>query len=178
VDVLPLATKSLLAVMLLIAGSAKLADQASFAVTVRLFVPARVPRIAVRGGASGITVAEFALGAVSLSWPATGWINPVVFALACGFMVISGAGYLFRRGQSCRCFGALSRRKFDAAAVARSAAIAAAAAVTMARVRSSLLGIDGVEHLLLLLGGAVVAFAAFAATRSLAVGRTIGLEAR
>jgi hypothetical protein len=178
VDVLPLAAKSLLAVMLLTAGSAKLADQASFAVTVRLFVPARVPRIAVRGVAAGITVAEFALGAVSLSWPATSWINPVVFALACGFTAISGAGYLFRRGQSCRCFGALSRRKFDAAAVARSAAIAAAAAVAMARVRSSLLGIDGVEHLLLLLGGAVVAFAAFAAARSLAVGRTIGLEAR
>ena len=164
--------------MLLVAGSAKLADLASFAVAVRLFVPVGVSRAVVRWVAAGIAVTELALGAVSLSWPAAGWINPAVFTLACGFTAVSGAGYLFRRGQSCRCFGALSRRKFDAAAVVRSAVIAMAAAVAMSRVRPALVGIDRAEHLLLLLAGAVVAFAAFAAARSLAVGRKIGLEVR
>lgn len=177
-DVLPLAAKSLLAVMLLVAGSAKLADLASFAAAVRLFFPVRIARIAVRWVAVGVAVTEFALGSVSLSWPAMGWINPAVFVLTCGFTAVSSAGYLFRRGQSCRCFGALTRREFDVATVARSAVIAVAAAVAMFRVGQALVAIDEVEHLLLLLAGVVVASAAFAASRSLAAGRKIGLEAR
>jgi methylamine utilization protein MauE len=177
-DLLPLAAKSLLAAMLLVAGSAKLADLASFAAAVRLFAPVRIPRIAVRWVAAGIAVTELALGSVSLSWPSTGWINPAVFTLACGFTAVSDAGYLFRRGQSCRCFGALSNRKFDAVALVRSAVITVIAAVAMSRVRSALIGIGGVEHLLLLLASVVVAFAAFTAARTLAVGRKIGLETR
>ena len=68
-DVAALSAKAALAVMLLIAGSAKLADLASFAAAVRLMLSFRVPRAAGRAAALGIAVAELALGGASLSLP-------------------------------------------------------------------------------------------------------------
>ncbi len=177
-DVAALSAKAALAVMLLIAGSAKLADLAGFAAAVRLMLSLRVPRAAVRAAAPGIAVAELALGAASLSLPAVGWINPVVFAAACGFVVVSGAGYAFHRGRSCRCFGALSNRRFDAAGIVRNAAIAAAAAVAMsgAGVRPVMVEIGATAQALLLAAGAVVALAAFSAARALGLARRQELE--
>jgi hypothetical protein len=178
VDVLALAAKSLVAVMLLVAGGAKLADVASFAMAVRLFVSFRVPRPVLRWIAIGVALAELALGAGSLSWPAAGWLNPVVFAMACGFVAVSIAGYVFHRGLSCRCFGALSRRKFDAMGVLRSMAIAAVAAASMSGVAPGLVDVDVAGRVLLLAAGVLVALAAFTAAGSLAVGRKLGVEMR
>lgn len=175
---LALAAKSLIAVMLLVAGGAKLADPASFAAAVRLFVSFRVPRLIIPSIAVGVALAEIALGVASLSWPAVGWLNPVVFALVCGFVAVSGAGYVFHRGMSCRCFGALSRRKFDAMGVLRSIAIAAVAAAALRMVPPALVHVGVAGHLLLLLAGLMVALAAFTAAGSLAVGRRLGVEMR
>ena len=90
--------------------------------------------------------------------------------------MVASAGYVFRRGQSCRCFGALSGRKFDVAGVARNAAIAAVAAVPLVRVRPALTGVDQAQRTGLLLAGLLLALVAFTAARTMAVGREIGLE--
>jgi hypothetical protein len=68
VDVIALAAKSLIAVMLLVAGGAKLADVASFATAVRPFVPLRVPRFVVLWIALGVAIVEFACEWSSGSW--------------------------------------------------------------------------------------------------------------
>lgn len=175
-DVLALVAKSLIAVMLLVAGGAKLADLSSFAAVVRLFVSFRVPRFGVRSIAYGIALAELTIGAFSLSWPAVGWLNPLVFVLACGFVAISCVGYAFHRGRSCRCFGALSKRKFDAMGILRSTVIAVVAGDAMSGVRPTLVGVDFVGSILLLLGGALAALAAFTAATALAISRKVELE--
>jgi hypothetical protein len=171
VDVLVLGSKSALAVLLLVAAGAKLADLTSFAAAVRLFVP-RPPRWPVlRAAALGIALAELALGAASLSSPAAGWLNPVVLAAGCAFVAVSGVGYAFHRGRSCRCFGALSQRKFDAAGIVRSIFIAAAAAVAMAPVPPSSVQLTATSRLLLAAAAAMLAFVAFTAARVLAISR-------
>lgn len=174
--VLAVAAKSLIAVMLLVAGGAKLADPASFAAAVRLFVPLRSPWLVVRAAAVGIAIAELALGAASLSLPSLGWLNPLVFTFTCGFIGVSSVGYVFHRGRSCRCFGALSNRKFDATSVIRSVVIAVVAGVSMLNVPSASLDVTIPGRALLLLGGVVVAVAAFTAARALAFDRRRGME--
>ncbi len=177
-EVLTLAAKSSIAVMLLLAGGAKLADLNSFAAAVRLFISFRIPRPVVWWIAVGIVLTELALGAGSLSWPEAGWLNPIVFTLACGFIVISTVGYIFHRGLSCRCFGALSRRGFDVTGVTRSAVIVIVAAAAMSGVAPALIDVDTSGHLLLFLAGALLALAAFTAARSLGLGRNLGVEMR
>jgi len=174
--VLAVAAKSLIAVMLLVAGGAKLADPASFAAAVRLFVPLRSPWLAVRAAAVGIAAAELALGAASLTLPSVGWLNPLAFSFTCGFIAVSSVGYVFHRGRSCRCFGALSDRKFDATSVIRSAAIAVVAGLSMLKVPPALLAVTIPGRVLVLLGGVVVTVAAFTAARALAFDRRRGME--
>lgn len=168
---LVLGAKSVVAVMLLAAGGAKLADLASFAVTVRLFLPRGVPR-RVRGGAAvGIAVAEVVIGGASLSFPAVRWLNLVVFAAAGVFVLVSVAGFVFYRGQSCRCFGALSQRKFDAAGIVRSLGIATLAAFAMSGVPPESIRLGIGARILLLTAMAIVGFAAFTAAGAVAVSR-------
>jgi hypothetical protein len=168
-DLLILGAKSALAMMLLVAGGAKLADLDGFTATARMFVPRPALRTAVRAVAIAIAFGEVALGAASLSVPAAWWVNPVVLALACAFVAVSAAGYARFRGRSCQCFGALSRRKFDAWGVARAAVIVVAAAVAMTGVRPSALAIPVAARAGLLAAALVVALAAFTAARALAV---------
>jgi hypothetical protein len=170
-DVLVLGAKSALAVLLLVAAGAKLADLPGFAAAVRLFLPRAAPWPAVRAVTLSIALAELALGAASLSSPAAGWLNPVVFAAGCAFVAVSGAGYAFHRGRSCRCFGALSRRRFDIAAIARSILIAAMAAVAMAPVQPSSVQLTVTARLLLLAAAAMLSFAARTAAGVLAASR-------
>jgi hypothetical protein len=170
-DVLVLGAKSALAVLLVVAAGAKLADLPGFASAVRLFVPRPAPWPILRAAALGIALAEFALGAASLSSPAAGWLNPVVWAVGCAFIAVSGAGYAFHRGRSCRCFGALSQRRFDAAGIARSILIAAVAAVAMAPVQPSSVRLTATARFLLLAAAALLAFAALTAARVLAMSR-------
>ena len=169
--VLVLAAKSALAALLLVAGGAKLADLRGFAATVRLFLPARPLRRAVRWIACGVALGELGLGVASLSAPSVGWLNPVIFAVGCGFVAVAAVGFALHRGRSCRCFGALSRRGFDLAALARSVGIAALAALATGRAGPSSLQLTPVQRVLLGLGGCVLALAAGTAARALAVSR-------
>jgi hypothetical protein len=186
-DMLILGAKSALAVLLLVAAGAKLADLPGFASAVGLFVPrpaswavlrpASWPVLrpaswpVLRSVALVIALAELVLGAASLSSPAARWLNPVVFAVCCAFVAVSGAGYAFHRRRSCRCFGALSQRKFDAAGIARSVLAAAAAAFAMAPVQPSSVQLTATSRLLLLAAAAMLAFVAFTAAKVLALSR-------
>jgi hypothetical protein len=176
-----LGAKAMLAVMLLVAGGAKLADRAGFAAAVRLFAPRRVAGSAaalplLRRAALAVALAELALGTVSLTTPALGWVNPVVLAVGCAFVLVSVAGYIFHRGRSCRCFGALSQRRFDLAGIGRAAMIAAVAGLATAVVpagSSVRLGLGG--RALLLGGACLIAGVAWTAARALAASRdTLG----
>jgi hypothetical protein len=175
-NTLALTAKAVVAVMLLVAGGAKLADVAGFAVAVRLLVPLRLPVAAGRALALAVAVAEVAVGLASLSSPATGWLNVIVLGFACGFVGAAVAGYAFHRGHSCRCFGALSRRRFDARGIARAAAIAGAAALATAGPPRAMVTISAADRVLLLLTAALTAVAAFSAGRALGRARSLGLE--
>jgi hypothetical protein len=175
-NALALTAKVIVAVMLLVAGGAKLADVTGFAAAVRLLIPVRMPGVVGRVIALGVAVAEVALGLASLSSPATGWLNTVVLGAACGFVAVSVWGYVFHRGHSCRCFGALSRRKFDALGIARALAIAAAAALATAGLPRAMVEITAADQVLLLLTAALTSLAAFSAARALGTASSLGLE--
>ena len=166
-DTLALMTKAGLAAVLLVAAGAKLADLDGFALTVRLFLP-RIPR---RGAAAAIVGAEFALGTASLCCPAVAWLNLAVLGAGCGFVAVAAAGYAFYRGRACSCFGALSRRRFDAAGIARAAVIAAAAAVAVVAVPPSAVRLAVPQRFGLLAAACLLAAAACTAARALAVSR-------
>jgi len=137
-----LGAKALLAVMLLVAGGSKLAGLDAFAATVLLLAPRPVravlafrapgPRAGARRAAWAVALGELVLGSASLAVPAAGWLNLAVLAAACAFAAVSAAGFAFHRGRSCRCFGALSQRRFDLAGLARSAAVLALAGLATA----------------------------------------------
>jgi hypothetical protein len=165
-----LGAKAALAVMLLVAGGAKLADLAGFAASIRLFAP-RLPPPVPRGVALAVALGELALGTASLTSPALRWLNPVVLAVGCAFVVISGAGYAFHRGRSCRCFGALSRRRFDLAGLGRAVAVAALAGLATAAVSPSSVRLGLADRWLLAGASCLLAFVAFVAARALAISR-------
>ena len=164
-----LACKAAVAVLLVAAGGAKLADLPGFAASVRLFLPGSTAGRPVNAVAAGIAVGEIMVGAASLSSPRASWLNLVVLAIGCGFVAVSAAGYRWHRGRACRCFGALSRRRFNLAGLGRSVLIALAAAVAMAPVRAAAIQLGPAERIGLLAGALLVAAAAFSAAA--AVGR-------
>src|SRR5580700_2547877 len=190
-----LGAKALLAVMLLVAGGAKLAGLDAFAATVLLLAPRPVravlafrapgPRAGARRAAWAVALGELVLGSASLAVPAAGWLNLAVLAAACAFAAVSAAGFAFHRGRSCRCFGALSQRRFDLAGLARSAAVLALAGLATAgratagratagrgaAVPLSDLALSPADRALLLAGSALIVFVAFTAARSLAASR-------
>lgn len=168
-DTVALLAKAGLAAVLLVAAGAKLADLDGFGQIVRLFLPPLPgPR---RSAAGAIVAAEFALGAASLCCPATAWLNLAVLGAGCGFVAVAAAGYAFYRGRSCSCFGALSRRKFDLAGIARAAVIAAAAALAVVAVPPSAVRLAAAERAGLLAVACLLAAAACTAARALAAAR-------
>lgn len=163
--------KAGLAVLLLVAGAAKLAGLDGFAATVRLFVPVGLrlrsgwlPRLI----ALTVALGEVALGGASLAAPAIGWLNLVVLAVGGGFVVVAGIGYARHRGRSCRCFGALSRRRFDRAGIGRAVVIVAVAGIPLAGLPASAVRLDPADRGLLLAGAFMLAAGAFTAARVLA----------
>jgi hypothetical protein len=171
-----LGAKAVLAVMLLVAGGAKLADLASFAASVRLFAPRRMAASASSGPllrrvALAVALGELALGTASLTSPGLGWLNPVILAVGCAFVAVSGVGYAVHRGRSCRCFGALSQRRFDRAGIARAAVVAALAGVAMAPVPPSSIRLGLADRGLLLSASCLLIFVAFIAAGALAESR-------
>ncbi len=165
--ILVLGAKTLTAVLLLAAGAAKLADLPGFAASVRLFLPRSLAGRLPRPAALCIAVGEAALGAASLAAPLAGWVNFAVLAVACGFVVVAGAGYRWHRGLACRCFGALSRRAFSAAGIGRAALIALGAAAATMPASRPLMQVGVAGRLGLLAGGAMVAVCAYSAAAAL-----------
>lgn len=171
-----LGAKAVLAVMLLVAGGAKLAGLDGFAASIRLFLPRRVAGSARLRGlprrlALAVALGELALGGASLTSPALGWVNPVVLIVCCAFVAVSGAGYAFHRGRSCRCFGALSQRRFDLAGVGRAVVVAGVAGLAVAGVPASSVRLGPGDRGLLLAACFLLAFVAFSAARALAASR-------
>src|SRR5689334_21721429 len=151
---LVLATKSGLALMLIVAGSAKLAGVPGFAASVKLFVPLKGSPRAMERIAIGIATYELILGSASLACPSVDVINVLVLATACGFLTVSSIGYVRHRGKSCLCFGRLSNRVFDGVGVLRSVVIVGlATGVALIAVSPSAIQLATAGHLLLL-GGA------------------------
>lgn len=177
-DVLVLCAKTAVACLLIAAGGAKLSDPASFASTVRLFIPLRVGWPLLSAIAVGISLGELAVGLASLTLPAIAALDVLVFAIACAFVAVSALGYTFHRGRSCRCFGALSQRKFDAAGVLRSAVIAGIAAVALAHVGAAALQLDAAARVLLFAAAGLLAVAAFTAARARGAGSRPEVVAR
>jgi hypothetical protein len=168
-DIVVLAIKAALALMLLVAGSAKLADVRGFAVSVQLFVPRHAPGFVLPGIALCAGLAELLLGAASFAFPALSWVNVGVLVAGCVFVLLSAAGYLFHRGIPCSCFGRLSPHVFDALTLARSLGIAAlAAVVAVSTVSAQATRITVVAHVLLLATATVLSAAAATAARTLA----------
>lgn len=162
-EVIVFGCKASIAVMLLVAGGAKLADLAGFAATVRLFVPRRARGGLPRALAAAIAAGEILAGAASLSLPGAGWLNMVMLVVCCSFLVVWTVGYVRHSGRPCRCFGALSRRGFTAGGVGRAAGLVLAATVATATVPPVAVGLSVPTTLGLLAGGALVALAAFSA---------------
>jgi hypothetical protein len=171
-DVLALAAKSAVAVVLLVAGGAKMADVAGFATTVRLFVPRWTPYPIRAVAASAIALSEITLGGASLSAPGLAWIDLAVLAMTAAFVAVSAAGLAFYRGRSCRCFGALSRRKFDGRGLLRSIAIGGLAGVATVTVQPAAIAVGVGAQVMLAACAAVVVLAAFTAARALTTART------
>jgi len=181
VTVLVLTAKAAIAVLLLASGAAKLADLTGFAATIRLFVPARaaarlLPALPV--AAITVAAAELLAGAVSLCWPAAGWVNPAVLTLGCGFAAAAAAGYARHRGRPCHCFGALSRRGFSARTLLQALVIVAAAVLACQRVRpAAQLQFSAGLHVLLLAAAGLLIGAVYTAAKALAKTATSGMVA-
>lgn len=173
-----LAAKAAMAVLLLAAGAAKFADIGGFAAVVAMFVPGRVSaRISAGAPVAAVAIAsaEILTGAASLCWPAVGWVNLVVLLLACGFVVVAAVGYARHRGRPCRCFGALTRRRFSVRSLVQAAVLAAVAVIAEGRAPAAQLNLGLTARLLLLAAAAIMALAAHAAARALTrAGATAG----
>ena len=166
-----LAAKAALAVLLLVAGGAKLADPAGFATAIRLFVPSRAPariQAAIPAVAAAVIAAELAAGTISLCSPAVAWVNLAVLALACGFTVVAGVGYGRYRDRPCRCFGALTRRSFSARSLLQSLVILAAAALAIRPAGQVAEALGLTARLLLLAAAGLMVLAAGTAAKALA----------
>ncbi len=175
-----LACKAAIAVLLVAAGASKLADLPGFAATVRLFLPARA-RARDRSGPAGpgratavaIAAGEIVIGAASLSSPSASWLNVAVLALCCGFVVVSAVGHVRYPGRACRCFGALTGRAFDRAAIGRAVLLAIAAALAAMPVSGPLLRLGAGGRLGLLAGAALIAWCALTAALAIGAGREV-----
>jgi len=175
-SVLAAAAKAGLAVLLLVAGGAKLAGLDGFAATVRLFLPAGLLRPAgprpltrlARWVALAVALGEVGLGAASLASPAASGLNLAVLIVGGAFVAVSLAGYMRHRGRSCRCFGALTRRRFDRAGVGRAVLIAAVAGVAMTGLPASAVRLSRADRGLLLAAALLLAAVAFTAASVLA----------
>jgi hypothetical protein len=168
---LTLTAKVAIAVLLVAAGGAKLADLKGFAGTVRLFWSASFA-VGARAIAAMIACTEIAVGTASLSSPLAGWVNYAVLGLCCAFVVVSAVGYFAYPGRACRCFGALTGLSFDGASVARAGLLAiAAAAAALLPVGPSLLRLGTLGRLGLVAGAALIAWCAFTAAAAIGAGR-------
>lgn len=171
VTVIALISKSILAVVLVVAGAAKATELSSFTSTVRLFLPRAARSRWAHAVALAIVVAELLLGVSSLMFPGERWIGVIVFATACAFVLASAYGYVYHRDRSCTCFGPLASRRFDGLAIARSTGLAAVGSLAILNVQASAVALTMVDRLLVLISVLIVALASATASRALALSR-------
>lgn len=167
---LTLTAKAAIAVLLVAAGGAKLADLEGFAASVRLFWPASFA-IGARAIAAMIACTEIAVGMASLSSPLAAWLNYAILGLCCAFVVVSAVGYHRHPGRACRCFGALTGRSFDRAGLARAALLVIAAALAARPAGPSLLQLGALGRLGLVAGAALIAWCTYTAAAAISAGR-------
>ena len=139
--------KTSIAVLLVAAGGAKLADVRGFAASVAQFVPAAATGQVGPLIAGAIAAGESGAGAASLAAPGTGWLNELVLVICCGFLGVWAVGYARYRGRPCRCFGALSQRRFTAAGIVRAVSLVGLAGVAMIPVPALSLQVSGLSRL-------------------------------
>ena len=116
------------ALVVLSAGSAKLADVRGFATTVSTL---GVPRAWSARTARGVALAEIGVGALALAGIAGRVVGVLLLALTVGFVAVTIFALRWRPQARCRCFGALSESRFGPISLVRSVLLAAAAAVVV-----------------------------------------------
>jgi hypothetical protein len=159
-DIVLTGLAALLALVLLGAGGAKLADLGGFATSlVRLGLPEPWSRPAARL----VAAAEVGVGGLSLAGVAPGLVSVLVLGLTVGFVATAGYAARWRPEVRCRCFGALSESRFGRTSVLRSALLAVAAGVVVAAGDARGGGPHGAVETVLLLGLAVLFSVACAA---------------
>jgi hypothetical protein len=124
-----LAVKASLAMLLLVAGISKAFDLPAFRESIAVLLPR--PAGALPGLALAVAGTEALVGGISLVLPTLAPADLAVLTLCLAFLVVSTIGAWRHRGARCRCFGALTDQRFGTAGVARSAALAAAAAIVV-----------------------------------------------
>lgn len=97
--------RSLLAIMLLFAGSSKLADPARFQ---RTLTKLGFDRIATRGVAVGFAVTECIAAAITVTFPASIIGDWLVLVLVGTFVYANAAAWATGRSVPCNCFGSVS----------------------------------------------------------------------
>ncbi len=170
-QVFVLLMRTSLAVMLVAAGAAKLADTRSFALTLLgLGMPAR-QRLLTQAVACAVPLLEVGLGLAIVSglWPLL--VNGAVLVLMCCFSAVVLIALHRKLNVACRCFGTLSDSQFSNKGLAHSLLLTILAAVvfwsgkTYAAELSVLPGIS----LLLVAGFLVFALAAAQAAKTIAI---------
>jgi hypothetical protein len=124
-----LVLRGLLALMLLAAGAAKLADLGGFAATLASL---GLRQRWASSAALGVATAELGVAAVSLTgmWPAT--TDAAVLGLTLAFTLVAVFGAARRPEVRCRCFGALTSARFGIRTLLRNTLLTAAAALVVA----------------------------------------------
>jgi hypothetical protein len=166
-----LIAKAAVAVILIVAGGAKLADIPGFTTTVRIFVPVRTSKAVSTVFARALSLLELGLATGSLAFPRIIAFDIAIFILCCMFVVVSVYGYIFHHGRSCRCFGALTARTFDGEGIGRSALMAGLAGFVVADIQPAAATADLTGTILLIVSIVVVGFASYTAARCLKVVR-------
>lgn len=160
-----------LAAVLVAAGSAKLADLRSFALTLMgLGLPAR-RQLLLRGLALLIPLFEVGLGLAIVSGLWSMVINSVVLVLMVGFNAVVIVALRRKLKVTCRCFGTLSDSQFSGKGLARSLLLTGVAAIVFwsGNVLSLQVSDSPTTSILLVAGFLLFALAAAQAAQTIAV---------
>jgi uncharacterized membrane protein YphA (DoxX/SURF4 family) len=127
IELIMLAVRAFLAVMLIVAGVAKLTDRTGFALTlVRLGVSTRRGQLE-RTIALFVPLIELSLGLLLITglWPIT--MDALVLILMIGFTGVIAFALRKAPGATCRCFGALNSAHFSPKLLLRNIGLSVAA---------------------------------------------------
>jgi DoxX len=157
--------RALLAVVIVVAGAAKLADTPGFQQTLRgLGAPGGL----VRTLSLSIPSLELGVGLLMLTGAWTSIADALLLALTSGFLVTSSVAVLRRVEVECRCFGQLGRSTFHLGTVRRAGGLfALSIAVVVGDAVTEKTAAPSVSTALVVLAGVAFAAACAQATRAL-----------